>query len=395
MGAYDYQVLSAIPAYLTRPILALIAGANLDRSPSGLSISYGSNLFYRTRPAVWQSLYAIPFSLAKIPQGIETWTAAYALATDLGVIRSITSRSVVTFLEGIRSNADAILKRWREERRQLPAHIPPPPWNRDRWDHVRRVLAKPRWMLRELWPHLTGILTWTSGPCRPDAETVRALAGPEVRMFDGANAPTEGIISIPIEGPPGAGVVHPQGGILEFIPVNESIDPARLLKPWQLEKGKDYEVFMTTWMGFVRYRIKDIVRCIGRFGRMPVVSFQSKADRQVRLAIASLSEQDLVDASLACKFQLSDRTLFSPSEQFDGLVLWTSEDVSQAEVEKLDSALRQVCFTYGKTRARNLIRHIRLTRVPGTDPVFKRPFDHGQAKSRFLLLQPPDRGAGG
>jgi hypothetical protein len=324
IAVYNRNVFRVHPDYLKRPVLALIAGASGERSPAGAPIGYGTNLFYPHTPAVLCRRNALPRDLPRIPGGVESWTAVYALATDIGAIASVASRSLLTFLEYIDRNVEAILRHWRDSRSTLPPGVRPPPRDPARWRHVNRVLARPDWSMKELWPHLGGIQVWTGGPCAPDAATLRARAGPGVAFFETFNGASEGLIAVPIEGARGAGVVSPFGPILEFLPAGADLDPRNLLKPWELQEGQDYEVFLTTWMAFVRYRIKDVLRCVGRFGRLPVIAFRYKADHQIRLTLASVSEHDLLEACRRIGIRPADETLFSPTESCDGLILWTA-----------------------------------------------------------------------
>jgi len=388
--AYEYQLFRRFPHHLSRPILWLVAGASTERSPGGHRIGYLTNLTYGSTSRLLQRFYALPIGLARIPKGVETWTAVYAVATELGAIMSVTSRSVLAFIARIKSNVHTILKRWKEERHVIPEGIPPPPLSQRRWEHVRRVLSKDRWTLKELWPRLEGISTWTGGPCGPDAEQVREIAGAGVEVFDALYASTEGLIGVPVGGSPGAGVVHPKGIILEFLRHGTEIDASKLLKPWELREGVDYEIFMTTANGFVRYRIKDVVRCIGQMGRMPVISFRYKSDNVLRLAIASISEKDLLDACARAGFHCTDRTLFSPTKNYDGMILWCGDPVAPEVAGRISEALQQVSYTYNECIKYSLLKPIKVVPLTPDDPLFLRTLDHSQSKHRHLPLRPPD-----
>ena len=70
----------------------------------------------------------------------------------------------------------------------------------------------------------------------------------------------------------------PQGGYYEFLPVDAEGDETALrtqtLKLNELEVGQDYEIIITNFSGFYRYRIGDVVTVNGYEGESPKICFK-------------------------------------------------------------------------------------------------------------------------
>ncbi len=75
----------------------------------------------------------------------------------------------------------------------------------------------------------------------------------------------------------------PQSGFYEFIPA-DSEDESVTLNADQLEPGKDYEIVLTTLSGFYRYRIGDVVRCVGYDRQSPKICFMYRKKQMVSIA---------------------------------------------------------------------------------------------------------------
>ncbi|MBI3930365.1 MAG: GH3 auxin-responsive promoter family protein [Armatimonadetes bacterium] len=117
------------------------------------------------------------------------------------------------------------------------------------------------------WPRLRWISCWCDGPSEPYAARLKARF-PGVRVQPKGLIGTEGIVSLPwpgVDGNPLALRSH----FFEFLPVPEG--PPRLAH--QLERGRVYEVVLTTGGGFYRYRTGDLVRVRGFWRGCPTLGF--------------------------------------------------------------------------------------------------------------------------
>ncbi len=124
-----------------------------------------------------------------------------------------------------------------------------------------------------VWPRLRVISCWT------DAWAAQAL--PALRRFF-PNTPiqgkgllaTEGVVSFPLWGER-APVAAVTSHFLEF----ESLDDGRVRGVHELREGATYAPLLTTRGGFARYRLPDVVRCMGFRVRAPLLQFEGRLDR--------------------------------------------------------------------------------------------------------------------
>ena len=82
---------------------------------------------------------------------------------------------------------------------------------------------------------------------------------------------TEGVVSIPL-GRAGEKVCAVRSHFLEFLDVRTGT----IVPLWQLARGEEYGVILTTGGGLYRYRLHDVVRVTGFFLRAPCVAFVSR-----------------------------------------------------------------------------------------------------------------------
>ncbi|XP_057718163.1 probable indole-3-acetic acid-amido synthetase GH3.6 [Arachis stenosperma] len=92
-------------------------------------------------------------------------------------------------------------------------------------------------------------------------------------------------------------VILPTAAYFEFLPFNmneESNDAAdETVDLSRVEVGKMYEVVVTTYRGFYRYRLGDVVKVVGFYNKSPEVEFVMRAPKT---HAEILTEKDLVSA---------------------------------------------------------------------------------------------------
>lgn len=88
----------------------------------------------------------------------------------------------------------------------------------------------------------------------------------------------------------------PTAAYFEFLPfdLNEgSVDGNETVNFSDVKVGKTYEVVVTTYRGFYRYRLGDIVRVVGFHNSSPEVEFVMRAPNN---AYEVITEKDLMSA---------------------------------------------------------------------------------------------------
>jgi hypothetical protein len=122
-----------------------------------------------------------------------------------------------------------------------------------------------------LWPRLGLVSCWTDGAAALHARQLGALL-PGVRIQGKGLLATEGVVSIPLAGRPGAALAV-RSHFFEFVPeAGGTPRPAH-----ELEAGARYEVVLTTGGGLYRYRLGDVVEVAGHDAGCPLFRFMGRA----------------------------------------------------------------------------------------------------------------------
>ncbi len=163
---------------------------------------------------------------------------------------------------------------------------------RHRARHLRARLAERGHLTaRDCWPGLRLISCWTSAAAARGVPGLTALFPGVVIQGKGLLA-TEGVVSIPLLGHPGAAIAV-TGHFYEFLPLGDTAAPRPRLAH-ELLAGETYEVLLTTGGGLYRYALGDAVRVVGHVGRTPLIEFVGK-----RAHVSDLCGEKLAESHVA------------------------------------------------------------------------------------------------
>jgi hypothetical protein len=126
----------------------------------------------------------------------------------------------------------------------------------------------------EIWPRLRVISCWANAGASLFIPALQRLF-PGVEIQPKGLLATEGVVSLPLTGHPGAALAI-TSHFLEFI--DEEKPAARPLLAHELDEGSTYSVLLTTSGGLYRYRLGDRVRVIGRAAATPLVEFVGRSE---------------------------------------------------------------------------------------------------------------------
>jgi hypothetical protein len=139
----------------------------------------------------------------------------------------------------------------------------------------------------EVWPCLRVISCWTSAGAVRFVPELRRLF-PRVEIQPKGLLATEGVVSIPMTGHPGAALAV-TSHFLEFR--EEAAPGARPRLVDELEPGRTYTVLLTTGGGLYRYALGDRVRVVGLIAETPLIEFVGKEAQICDLCGEKLHEE--------------------------------------------------------------------------------------------------------
>jgi GH3 auxin-responsive promoter len=163
----------------------------------------------------------------------------------------------------------------------------------------------------------------------------------------------------------------------EFIPVAEvEASQPVVLEGHELELDRDYYLVMTTYSGYFRFNIGDIVRCRGFAGQAPVLEFLQKGERCGDLEGEKVTEHQFLAAADRAAHALGIRlghittVPFRPGREtpcYTILVEYSDiPDSCTASrfLEEVDRRLAADNFLYSARRREGVLDPPRLMRLP-------------------------------
>ncbi|KAK7336709.1 hypothetical protein VNO77_17255 [Canavalia gladiata] len=153
-------------------------------------------------------------------------------------------------------------------------------------NRVRLICGNKNWggIVYRLWPNIRYIRCVTTGSMKQYYLKLKHYAG-EVPILGGDYFASECCVGINLDimQPPEKTrfVILPTAAYFEFLPFNMNEDNVskETVDLSSVEVGKMYEVFVTTYRGFYRYRLGDIVRIVGFHNSSPQVEYVMRAPK--------------------------------------------------------------------------------------------------------------------
>ncbi|HGT2641592.1 TPA: GH3 auxin-responsive promoter family protein [Legionella pneumophila] len=381
MAPYIYSLTQRFPGFFKEKMLYLVAVDTHKTTPAGIPTGWISNFNYRHLPSFIKRFYAMPDEVFASHEIYEQWGPVYGLASDLSAVFAVTPMVIDAFykrcIDGFKDYLPHLL-----DDKPLPSHLPPLKMTRERRRHLQALAKADNLSFKQLWPSLEMAGCWTSGLCEYPAQQLQKLLGPEIKLVDGTYSATEGWLTVPIETNSVGGILHPGAHIVEFIPEGAAIEKENLLQCWELEVGKKYEVFLTTAMGFIRYRLKDIVKCTGYLNSSPKLEFCYKT-QLLKLETCSITGKELQSAVLATHLDIEPYWYFARNSVGNRIVLVTNDEaeISELSLKKLHEQLIHISPTYAHSVETEEVLPVTLLQLPKEKLLAGM---HGQTKPKFI-----------
>lgn len=379
-------LLKNFPNFMDYPVVYFAETYPQEKSVGGAPIGYISNFNYRNIPKILRSFYALPNEVFKEHKTYKQYAPLYALQGELSALMGITPKIFENFIINVKENFREYLL-YLNGNKKLPPSLPPLKVAGDRLKYLNS-LDIDKLTFKTLWPKLALICTWKTSVCKAQLKQIEQYID-DIPVVDGMFSATEGWLNVPIIYPDNGGPLHLSSHIVEFIPLGMEIKKENLLFPWELKVGSEYEIFLTTAMGFVRYRIFDIIRVTGYINKSPIIEFVRKEGSTLSLGEATLAEDELVDAACYAQINLKFYWQFAPNETGDGIVLYVDEinDELISKLEMMDSYLSEVNINYKIETEHKSIKRIQVEVVDKEILLKNRPEMKAQTKPQYLYFE--------
>ncbi|WGV25811.1 GH3 auxin-responsive promoter family protein [Halotia branconii] len=153
-------------------------------------------------------------------------------------------------------------------------------------------------IINRIWTHLSYIQCVTTGSMELYKEKLKFYAG-SIPIYSGGYGASEAWIGCNLEPHRDATayVVNPNSAFFEFIPSAEiELAQPQTIRLTSLEINESYEVVVTTVAGLYRYRMGDIVKCVGYYNRSPILEFSHRQGSLLNISGEKVSETEILEA---------------------------------------------------------------------------------------------------
>jgi len=346
------------------------------------------NFTYKSLPKLFRLFYALPSNILKNPNMFKEYSPYYCLSTEVSALFSVTPPIAINFLKNVLDDLKVKIHKILDPKFQMELGIR---LSSKREAHLKKILNKDQILVTDIWPTLQIVSCWTTAVCELSIPELQKLVTSSVKIVDGFYSATEGWVTVQTNLTQRGCVYHPNGCLLEFIECGLPILKENLVKPWNLEMGKTYEVFFTNLMGLIRYRIGDIVKCNGFFYSSPILEFVGKSASAISLGIIRLSENEITKAAKLAKLEdLNNNFFVSFTPEGHGLGFYLNAKFEMEDKKLLalvfgfDQELMKLSKDYSKERSNGTVLGIRVYRVQGEVEYFVTD-STGQKKPKVIV----------
>jgi hypothetical protein len=301
-----------------RRSLALLNVSPVKLTPSGVMQGTGtsggfSQSFQRFKIVQFliQSKFSSPASVFFIPN----YETAYYCHLLFGLLDEELASISANFASNVLEAVKILEKKWRQIIRDIELgkiseniHLDP----KTRNELERQLKPNPKRaknlkiefekgmeaILPRIWNQLSCVQCITSGSMQIYYETLKYYAGtiPFYSAGYGASEAWIGVNLDPLKEPP-TYVLTPHSAFFEFIEAEQiDADNPATVTLTSVEVGKSYEVVVTTVAGLYRYRLGDIVKCVGYYNQSPVIEFLYRRGSLLDIAGEKVSENTILAA---------------------------------------------------------------------------------------------------
>ncbi len=209
--------------------------------------------------------------------------------------------------------------------------------------------------LQDIWPMLKLVVCWRSNIVQPYFEQLAPFLN-DLPVRDYITQSSECMMAIPVKDSVSGGALAYTTHFYEFIEEADVETPnAKTHFAWQLEKGKRYELVVTTGGGLYRYRMGDCVQVTGFIDTVPTIEFLYRFGKTSSITGEKLTEKHVLQAAAEAASQTGISPvefLCYPSSGEDphySLMLDflnSSDDQAQAWCHTFDDALKRANSEY-------------------------------------------------
>ncbi len=322
-------------------------------------------------------IYTSPYEVMKIKDKNAALYLHLLFALEdknLTYISGVFISNVLDALRTLEDNAELLVRDIRrgsinrnlnidgETRKKLNKCLKP---NAGRADEMELEFSKGfEGICRRIWPKLIYIASVTGANFSIYDDMVNYYTG-SVPIYSPAYASTEAMIGINPYISKIRYVIIPDTVFYEFIPVKESNkENPQTYCIDELKVGEKYEIIITSYAGFYRYRLGDVVKVVDYYNNSPEIEFLYRKNQALNMVSEKTTEDHLRESlsKTVKEFNLSlvDYTTLEDNRITPGryvFYLEFNEEIPKSKIKfienTLDKELQKANLAYGRFRKNN------------------------------------------
>ncbi|MBR3543368.1 MAG: GH3 auxin-responsive promoter family protein [Treponema sp.] len=286
-----------------------IVGKSIEGyAPDGTVCGSVSGVTQRDCPEFIKGLYSAPSEVF----AIKDYTARYYSLMRTGIEQNVSlliTANPSTIIE-LQKNVDAYLDDYiddiehgtlsskmniePENRAALEARYKPNPKRAAELKALKEKYG--RILPKHYWPNLQLVTTWHCGNTSVYRDKYKDFFPEQTLDQEFGYFASECRAGLVMNGGDDT-VLFPHNHYFEFVEA-ESVESGspKFLQLHELQKGKRYVPYITTYGGLYRYNMNDLVECSGAYGTIPTIRFIQKINGIVSMTGEKLSERQFIDA---------------------------------------------------------------------------------------------------
>ena len=356
-------------------------------------------------------IYTSPYEVMKIKDKNRALYLHLLFALEdknLSYISGVFISNVLDALRTLEDNSESLVRDIRrgsinrnlnideETRKKLNKCLKP---NAGRADKIELEFSKGfEGICKRIWPKLIYSASVTGANFSIYDDMVNYYTG-SLPIYSPAYASTEAMIGINPYISKIRYVIIPDTAFYEFIPIKESNkENPKTYCIDELKVGEKYEIIITTYAGFYRYRLGDVVKVVDYYNNSPEIEFLYRKNQALNMVSEKTTEDHLREAisKTIKKLNLSlvDYTTLEDNSITPGRYIFYlefNEEVSSNKIkfieDTLDKELQKANLAYGRFRNNNRLAclSINIVRRNTFDVIKRYLISKGVSKSQIKI----------
>lgn len=230
-----------------------------------------------------------------------------------------------------------------EIRKALEARYAPNP---ERANELRALKEKYGKVLpKHYWPDMQVLTTWKCGNTKVYLEKFKDSFPENMLHQEFGYFASECRAGLVMNGKNDT-VLFPHMHYFEFVP-EEDLDKEnkRFLRLCELEKGKRYSIFVTTFAGLYRYDMNDLIEVTGFYGTIPTIQLVQKINGIISMTGEKIHERQFIEAVHLAEAETGIKTKFFvgfadlENSVYDFYYEFENVDLPEEDMKKFNSVV--------------------------------------------------------